>query len=159
MSDNSITKRAENKMRIYLDVCCLNRPFDDQGQARVHLEAEAVLTILSLIQAGKWKMISSQAIDYEVANLLDWNRKRKIKMVLTLTYEKIKLNPKIEKRAKELEGKNFSVLDALHLAFAEGGNIDIFLTTDDKILKKAETLSLKLPIKNPVEWLMEVKKL
>jgi hypothetical protein len=26
--------------RIYLDVCCLNRPFDDQTQARIHLEAE-----------------------------------------------------------------------------------------------------------------------
>ncbi len=33
-------------MKLYLDVCCLNRPFDDQPQDRVHLEAEAVLTIL-----------------------------------------------------------------------------------------------------------------
>jgi hypothetical protein len=28
---------------IYLDLCCVNRPFDDQHQARVRLEAEAVL--------------------------------------------------------------------------------------------------------------------
>jgi len=25
-------------MKIYLDVCCLNRPFDDQVQDRVRLE-------------------------------------------------------------------------------------------------------------------------
>jgi len=36
-------------MRIYLDVCCLNRPFDDQTQERIHLESEAVLIILSNI--------------------------------------------------------------------------------------------------------------
>lgn len=28
--------------RIYLNVCCLNRRFDDQEQDRVHLEAEMV---------------------------------------------------------------------------------------------------------------------
>ncbi|MGH2585054.1 MAG: hypothetical protein ACRDJE_09075 [Dehalococcoidia bacterium] len=30
-------------MRIYFDVCCLNRPFDDQRQERVRLETEALL--------------------------------------------------------------------------------------------------------------------
>ena len=29
-------------MRLYLDSCCLNRPFDDQNQLRVRLEAEAI---------------------------------------------------------------------------------------------------------------------
>ena len=51
-------------MRIYLDVCCLNRPFDDQRQDRIHLESEAVLTILKHIESGKWKLISSDAIIY-----------------------------------------------------------------------------------------------
>jgi hypothetical protein len=32
--------------RIYLDVCCLNRPFDDQRQDRIRLEAEAIERIL-----------------------------------------------------------------------------------------------------------------
>ena len=33
-------------MRVYLDICCLKRPFDDQSQPRIHLEAEAVLALL-----------------------------------------------------------------------------------------------------------------
>ena len=33
--------------RIYLDVCCLNRPFDDQNQPRIRLESEAILIILA----------------------------------------------------------------------------------------------------------------
>jgi len=35
---------------VYLDVCCLNRPFDDQTQDRIHLESEAVLLILKHIE-------------------------------------------------------------------------------------------------------------
>jgi len=30
-------------MRIYLDMCCFNRPYDDQTQTRIHLEAERFL--------------------------------------------------------------------------------------------------------------------
>ncbi len=37
-------------MKIYLDVCCLNRPFDDQTQDRIHLEAETILTIMKFIE-------------------------------------------------------------------------------------------------------------
>ena len=33
--------------RIYLDVCCLNRPFDDQSQPRIRLESETILIILA----------------------------------------------------------------------------------------------------------------
>jgi hypothetical protein len=41
-------------MKIYLDVCCLNRPFDDQGQERIRLEAEAVLLIIARMESGQW---------------------------------------------------------------------------------------------------------
>jgi hypothetical protein len=34
-------------MRIYLDMCCLKRPFDDQSQPRIRLETEAVLALLA----------------------------------------------------------------------------------------------------------------
>ena len=48
---------------IYLDVCCLNRPFDDQTQVRIHLEAEAVLMVLSRCEAGAWQWIGSEVIE------------------------------------------------------------------------------------------------
>ena len=51
---------------IYLDVCCLNRPFDDQAQARIHLEAEAVLVILNQCQAGHLTWISSDVVTLEI---------------------------------------------------------------------------------------------
>lgn len=41
------------RMRVYLDNCCYNRPFDDQGQMRVRLETEAKLRIQSLMRTGE----------------------------------------------------------------------------------------------------------
>jgi hypothetical protein len=35
------------EMKLYLDNCCYNRPYDDQTQERIHLEGEAVLAIIS----------------------------------------------------------------------------------------------------------------
>jgi hypothetical protein len=62
-------------MKIYLDVCCLNRPFDDQTQDRVHLEAEAILSILNHSRTAGWSLIGSDAIDYEISKMPD-NDKR-----------------------------------------------------------------------------------
>jgi len=35
----------EKKLRIYLDICTFNRPFDDQNQLKIKLETEAKLFI------------------------------------------------------------------------------------------------------------------
>jgi len=43
----------------------LNRPFDDQTHNRIHLEAEAVIIILTKLQEGQWQWISSQVVDFE----------------------------------------------------------------------------------------------
>ena len=39
-------------MRVYLDNCCYNRPFDDQDQLKVRLETEAKLRIQFLMRTG-----------------------------------------------------------------------------------------------------------
>jgi len=35
-------------MKLYLDNCCYNRPYDDQSQEKNHMEGEAVLTIINI---------------------------------------------------------------------------------------------------------------
>ena len=47
-SGEGIVMLMKHTPRIYLDVCCLNRPFDDQAQERVRLESEAVKSVLFL---------------------------------------------------------------------------------------------------------------
>ena len=68
--------------KVYMDVCCLNRPFDDQQQDRVHLEAEAVLLILKRCEAGEWQWISSTVVSYEVDNIPNQERRVRIKEIL-----------------------------------------------------------------------------
>lgn len=41
-------------MRVYLDNCCYNRPFDEQSQAAIKLESEAKLLIQALMRAGDY---------------------------------------------------------------------------------------------------------
>ena len=52
-------------MRVYLDNCCFNRPFDDQRQTRVRLEAEAKLCIQEHIRSGTLELIWSYMVDFE----------------------------------------------------------------------------------------------
>ena len=59
--------------KIYLDVCCWNRPFDDQTQTRVHLEAEAILAIVSEIERGDSQLLHSEIVDLEIADTPDPN--------------------------------------------------------------------------------------
>jgi hypothetical protein len=54
-------------VRVYLDNWCLNRPFDDQRQMRVRLEAEATLCIQEHIRRGTLELVWSYMLDFENA--------------------------------------------------------------------------------------------
>ena len=55
-------------MRIYLDNCCYNRPYDDLSQLTVSLEAQAKLYIQSKIKSGEYELATSEVLRFEVAN-------------------------------------------------------------------------------------------
>jgi len=52
-------------MRLYLDNCCFNRPFDDQSKIKIKLEAEAKLFIQEHIKAGLFELAWSYILDHE----------------------------------------------------------------------------------------------
>ena len=52
-------------MLIYLDLCCFNRPFDDQASSKIYLETEAKLFIQSLINDGRHGLVWSFMLNYE----------------------------------------------------------------------------------------------
>jgi len=145
-------------MRIYLDVCCLNRPFDDQTQERVRLESEAVLTILNLCRAGEWQLIGSEAIDFEVLRIPDDDQRNRVAIMASVARLKVIVDTKVEKKATELAVSGFKPFDALHIACAEKSNADILLTTDDRLLRRAlQSFNIiEVRVENPVRWLMEV---
>ena len=145
-------------MKVYLDVCCFNRPFDDHAQDRVRLESEAVLTILEHTQSGMWAIIGSEVIDIEISKIPDDDLRCKVNILTGMKQKLITVNNDVEIRAKELEKLGFKSFDALHIACAEKGDADILLTTDDIFLSKAlqSRNILKVRVENPLRWLMEV---
>ncbi len=142
-------------MKIYMDVCCLNRPFDDQTQDRIRIESDAILAILSKCVTGEWKLLSSEVMDIEIENTQDKWKKNKVYNLYKLAVEKIMLNDTIVKRAFEIQKSGAKPFDSLHIASAEYLKADIFLTTDKKLLLALGKLELNTIIANPVKWFME----
>ena len=90
-------------MKIYLDVCCLNRPFDDLTQDRVRLESEAVLTILNHGQTENWHLLNSEVIEIEISKIPEDDKRLKVTILSTLLKSKVVIDEGIERRAIELE--------------------------------------------------------
>lgn len=144
-------------MRIYLDVCCLNRPFDDNAQDRIRLESEAVLAVLKRYQGKSPSLLGSEVIDFEISQIPDGERRQKVMLLSAVLQPCIIVDVNAEKRAIELEKLGFRPIDALHIACAEKGKADVLLTTDDDLLRRALQYKegLKVRVENPVKWLME----
>jgi len=147
---------VEKSYRIYLDVCCLNRPFDDQTQQRVHLETEAVLLILSKCEIGEWKLVSSNALDAEIGLTPNPTRLSQVQELLSIATIKVQTSTALEERIADLIQLSFTFYDAAHVASAERSQCDVFLTTDDRLLRRARQNSNQLSVKieNPLQWLI-----
>ena len=89
-------------MRIYLDVCSLNRPFDDHTQDRVRLESEAVLTIHSRSQTESRILLGGEIIDIEISKIPDDDRMQKVSLLSSISQSYTITDEDTEKRAIEL---------------------------------------------------------
>lgn len=144
-------------MRIYLDTCCYNRPYDDQSQNRIHDESEAVLSILHRSQGTDDIILASDILKWEIEQIPDSHRRLKVLTLYQAAKENIPYNIDIKKQAKKLQAQSsIRSLDSLHIASAEWGKADIFLTTDDRLVRACRNLSLSIRTLNPVSYLAEV---
>ncbi len=142
-------------LRIYLDTCCLSRLFDDQTQTRIFRETQAIRRILTQVRIGHWHWISSDVLIRETEQAPDVEQRSRVKYWLTYTHQTVTAGTDEISRMKQLEALGFKTSDALHLACAESAAVDIFLTTDDGILRiaKRENSELRVEVENPDAWL------
>jgi predicted nucleic acid-binding protein len=139
-----------------MDVCCLNRPFDDQSQDKVRLETEAIVSILGRCSTGKWQLIGSNIIDNETNKNTDADKRRKVSLFLKLVAGKIEYNAEIKVRGAKLREAGVKLFDSLHLASAEYAKVDVFLTTDARLVKAAARSDVRIRVANPLDYYMEV---
>jgi len=106
--------------RIYLDVCVLSRPFDDQSYLRIRLETEATNLILSRVENKEYELVVSPAHWEEISAISDIFERIDIEERLRALGSASSVNmTTTRERAEELYRLKFGVADAAHVAFAE----------------------------------------
>ena len=142
-------------MRVYLDNCCYNRPFDDQSQVKVRVETISKLAVQLMMATKRVEYVWSSTLDYELSKNPVPKRKATISRWRAGAVEYVTASEEVCQRARELEDAGLGAQDALHVASAEQAGCDWFLTTDKGILKRAN-VSTEMCIANPTTFIMEV---
>jgi len=140
-----------------MDLCCLNRPFDDQSQARVALESQAVVLILEKVDRGEHVLCNSAALVVE--NSLSPKTQARLEIDILLDRADIWIvhGKVIDDRAAELRKVGFKEFDAYHIAGAEAARCDRMVTCDDRFLKAARrnAANIKVTVTDPIGLVSE----
>lgn len=141
------------KLRVYLDMCCFNRPYDDQSQLRISLETQAKLHIQELIKDGSIELVTSYTLQYENSQNRESMRRNAIE-AFAKKYRTVNIGVEqdedITEAAKPIMDAGLKEKDAFHLASAMMGACDYFITTDDRVLKHKSTA---IAIVDPTEFI------
>ena len=144
-------------LKLYLDNCCYNRPFDDLRQEKNNLEAQAIKLIIDKYWKDEFEIYTSDALVIEMNNIKDHIKKAKVLEVYNkLNLINIPFSNNIIKRASELRKYNIKNMDSLHIAYAESSNIDYFITTDKLLINASSRANLNVKVINPISFIMEV---
>lgn len=126
----------DNEIRIYLDNCCFNRPYDDQTQLSISLETQAKLRIQHEIKQGRFELADSYILRYEngenpyqirresTNEFLDKNGKH---------YVPASMESVIREKAAEIMQSGVKFKDACHIACAIYAGCAYLVTTDKRM--------------------------
>ena len=144
------------KLKIYLDNCTYNRPFDDQNQIRISLEAQAKIYIQKLILNKEIDLTYSYMSVFENSENPNIEHRNSIKNFFreSTSYIGINKSDNIRISAEVFKKYNIKANDAIHLACAVEGKCQYFITTDDGILKNYN--GSEIQVCNPINFISEV---
>jgi predicted nucleic acid-binding protein len=140
--------------KIYLDTSAYNRPFDDQTQPKIFLEAQAVAIILQMIETELFKLVSSSVLEYENSRNPYPIKQEAMNRSLKMAQLRQEVNEPIQQRAEQLEHNGLKAIDALHVACAEAVESDWFITCDKRLINRCSGLTMK--VVNPVDFVLEM---
>ena len=142
------------KPKIYLDLCCCNRPFDDQAQPRIQFETVAKLGVQKLIAEEQFEFVWSYILDYENLKNPFIGIKNAVIRFAKYADEIVIPSESIMIEARKLQSMGLKKFDSLHVACAKQARCHFFLTVDDKLLKKkVDGIDIADPIHFLNSWL------
>lgn len=141
-------------LRIYLDNCCYNRPFDDQSQLKIHLETQAKLYIQAKIKEGVYDLVWSYILDYENGRNPYEEKRLAIAPWKTIASYMVEETEDILLFAESLASKGIKTYDALHISCAVASQCEYYLTTDKKLLN---TSIPQIKVVSPIIFVNEME--
>jgi len=144
-------------MRVYLDNCCYNRPYDDQTSTTISLETQAKLKIQELIKNQKIELVTSYMLAYENnANPFEMRRTTISEFINENETVFVSVNSveQVETKAKEIMNTGIRFKDACHVASAILAGADCFISTDYRLLKYVTN---DIKIMNPLDFIREME--
>jgi hypothetical protein len=138
--------------RVYLDICALNRLFDDQQQMRVRLETDAVLLIMRFIQDGTLQLVYSRVHLIEIAANPTEETRLQVEQFVSRYGDRPSVNfDNVRRRTEQLMSGGFGPADAAHVAFAEALQAD-FVNVDDRLLRQCHRAGVSIWCGNPIAY-------
>ena len=144
-------------MRVYLDNCCYNRPYDDQTQLRISLETQAKLYVQTQIKNNTIELATSYILLYENSeNPYEMRKKSILEFVQSnsrvhIDYDR---SDEVALKAQEIMATGVKTKDAYHVACAILSSCDYFLTTDKRLLKYQTS---EITMMNPIDFIEELE--
>jgi len=143
-------------MKIYLDMCALKRPFDDQTQGRILIETTAVIRILDAATTGVLTLCNSAALVAENQRNPNVQRRERVNALLAAVGSPAPATPEVFARADDLAREGFRDMDALHLTFAKHLKADYFATVDDELLARSVKTKIGLNVTDVIDLVQEL---
>jgi len=138
------------KLRIYLDNCCFNRPYDDQANAQIQFETQAKLFIQGLVLTKEVELIWSYVLKFENSRNIFEAKKTAIKQWETLSSHFVDASYHIVFMAEQITNTGVKAFDALHVACAIAAGCNYCITVDKRMLKYKDD---RIIICNPITFL------
>lgn len=141
-------------MKLYLDNCCYNRPYDTQTEFKVSMETRAKLHIQDEIRNGKYELVGSYMLEYENDKNPDIMRRTSIKSFqeeFCTEFVSRQNEGPLQGKINEIMEYNIQFKDATHAACAIFSGCDYLLTTDIKFQRRYKGKEIK--IINPIDFI------
>jgi len=145
-----------NKIKLYLDNCCFNRPYDDQSYLSIKMEAEAKIAIQEKIKNNEMDLCWSYILDIENGNNPFIERRVEIEEWKAIAHYDTDESEAILQNMNRLIKLGLKPLDSLHISCALELDCKYFLTVDKGILKKSNLIN-DIIILSPIDLILKME--
>lgn len=143
-------------IRIYLDNCAYNRPFDDKSRLTIRMEAESKLQIQESIRNGVYDLVWSYMNEYENNDNPYDDKREAIGVWEHIAAFRCPPDAHILERGTQIQQSAIKPKDSLNLACAIESGCRYFITTDRTLLKKAGLFS-EIEVINPIDFVRKME--